>query len=298
MMSKLSRLSRKNLLFAVNPPPIKKPIFLIGTVRSGTSILAQILAEHPTIHYLGFELSKEWTTSADINIACPDTNHSICPPLGKSDASIERINSVRAEFAKLHYIGSSHRDSRFLNKNPHLWNKLPFVSSIFPDATLVVISRDIRSTVASTKLLWESIYQKYNRIHYLPPDPDSCWHSMLQKYSMNHDPSRTFPGGDISVIAEYWLRTYQIIDSVIHNFRYLAFCKHSEFVSDPVPVLNRICHLLDIEPFDFSSLSKIDRTRNSRWQELLTFSEKLTIDRFIEFNYNSITQLQCCDTSL
>jgi len=56
-----------------------------------------------------------------------------------------------------------------------------------------------------------------------------------------HPPSRlgvsgTFPpfsGGDVAVLAEYWLRTYERIEKDVAGISSVAYVKHREFVDSP-----------------------------------------------------------------
>ncbi len=295
---KISKESRKLQLLLDEPPPIRQPIFLVGTARGATTLIAQTLGEHPNVKYLRFELSREWCDFANIKIACPTTGHRQSPPLGKTDVTQERADSVRQGFAKLVFIQGGTKNTYFLNKSPHLWNKLPFVSEIFPDARLVVTSRDIRSTVASIKPLWQKLNQRYKCKHFLPHNSEFGW-----EWVPNHDlkeveRSRSFPGGDVRVIAEYWLRVYQTIEKKCLGFQSVTLCRHQDLLQQPKATLNKICSDLDLAPAPFSSISRLDSQRNSRWREILTPNEQKALDAFIEENYQNIKQLKYADTTI
>jgi len=130
--NRVSRDFRKLRLQLWEAPPLQRPIFIVGTVRSGTTLLADCLGEHPSVRHLGFELSPEWSDFANIEIACPDTQDPYCPSLTEIDVTDERRLGARRGFAELMARKGGEKHTRFLNKNPHLWNKLPFLRELFP----------------------------------------------------------------------------------------------------------------------------------------------------------------------
>ena len=295
---KIEKLAKHLQLIFIAPPALHKPIFLIGTVRSGTSLLAQLLGEHPDIRYLGFELSVEWCKFAGIQIACPDTGHRHCPPLHAADATQERIEWVREGFAKRLFTEGGSANHFLLNKNPHLWNKLPFLHAIFPDARLIVVGRDIRSTVASTKRLWETIEKRYGIKHVLPDHAEACWDCIRSSSGMDNHAARTFPNGEVSVLADYWLRVYQTIETTCAPFDSVIFCRHRDLVEAPDATLNTICSKLDLPLSTFPSLARLDATRNHRWREILTDREQDVLETYIDANTQSIQSLRYADTAL
>lgn len=148
--------------------PLRRPIFLVGTVRSGTTYLGRCLGDHPQVINAGFELSQEWYELAGLEIATPGLPCVHCPP-AVPEAVAGREEQVRAGFAQLHMDKGGWRGTRLFNKSPHLWNKLPLVRALFPDAVLLISSRDVWSTVASTKRLWEKVARDRGIKHYLSP---------------------------------------------------------------------------------------------------------------------------------
>ena len=130
----------------------RRPIFMVGTVRSGSTLLANCLGEHPLIRYVGFELSGEWSQHGQAALASGHIDDAHCPTLGAEHASQAKRDALRERFANR--LAEQGERPHFLNKNPHLSNKLGFVRALFPDASLIVTGRDLRSTVASTKRLF------------------------------------------------------------------------------------------------------------------------------------------------
>jgi hypothetical protein len=283
-------------------PPLVKPIFLVGTMRGGTTIIAKCLASHPNVCYptlSHFELSPEWVDLAKIEIAAPITKMHNCPPLYRNDVTDEIAHRVREGFAKLLLVEGGNQKTRFFNKSPHLWNKLPFVNAIFPDASLLIVSRDLQSTVASLKLFLSKQEKDSGTKHYLPPEPEQCWNcihsnSLSRENQVNSE--RVFPGGDISVLAEYWLRVYKTIEENADRFKTVLPIKHRDFTQDPQRTIAKMHESLNLEDRVYE-LPTILKSRNERWRNTLTTQEQKTIEKFIADNYDDIKSLKYADAT-
>lgn len=256
-------------------PPLRRPIFLVGTVRSGTTYFGRCMGQHPQVINAGFELSQEWHELAGLEIATPGLPCVHCPPAGP-EAVAGREEQVRAGFAQLHMDKGGWKGTRLFNKSPHLWNKLPLVRALFPDAVLLVSSRDVWSTVASTKLLWERVEKDWGIKHYLPEDPAACW--SLE----GPDPARLFPGGDAAVLAEYWLRVYETIERESGAFQTVFPVRHQALVEDPHGLLRQVERAAGLRPASYPLLNEIKSDRNTRWPQILTAEEQRSVKRFLE----------------
>jgi hypothetical protein len=246
--------------------------------------------------YAGRELTAEWCDFAGIEIARTHNRHPSCPPYGESDATEERRQNVREGFADL-VARSNPAAARFLDKNPHLWNKLPFLKKIFPDATIVITSRDIRSTVASMKLLWEKQNKESGKRYFFPGESRSCWGVLSSVPSAGEDAPRIFPGGSVAALAEYWLNVYETIEQTASRFASCVSIKHRDFIVDPQGSLAKV-HAggglrLSRRPLPES----IDPSRNTRWPDILTAREQIELEAFLAIHSPRIKQLRYADTT-
>ena len=276
-------------------PPIRRPLFLVGTVRSGTTLLAKCMGAHPQICYVGFEMNRAWCDLGDVKLAVSGNMQPHCPPLGHADAGPDRIRKIRAGFAEIFACEGGLPGARFLNKNPHLCNKLGFLQAAFPDASVIVASRDVRSSVASVKQLWRRAHATLGTRYYLPRDPEYCWTISPPASADGFDPDRTFPGGKASILAEYWLRTYEMIDRTSSGFQSVVPVSHTDVVADPHAALAGICAALDIPVVSMPLPDSMDRSRNDRWRRILTTDEQADLERFIERHEDRINRLRCAD---
>jgi hypothetical protein len=272
-------------------PPLHRPLFLVGTVRSGTTYFARCVEDHPQVINAGFELSKEWHELTGVEIATPGLPCLHCPPAGP-EAVAGRVDQVRDAFARLHLAKGGWSGTRLFNKSPHLWNKLPLVRALFPDAVLLVTSRDLRSTVASTKRLWEKMEKDWRVKHYLPEDPEACWSVS------GPDPARLFPGGDMAVLAEYWLRVYETIEREAGGFASVLPVRHQGFVDEPLATLRAVEEVAGLRPAEYPGLAEVQKDRNQRWRTILDEREAEALERFVEAHRERIGRLRLAETRL
>ncbi len=293
--NRLVRHARSRL--GISAPVLRRPIFLVGTVRSGTTYFARCLEDHPQVINAGFELSREWYDLAGVDIATPGLPCAHCPPAGP-EAVAGRLDEVREGFAQLHLTKGGSSGTRLFNKSPHLWNKLPLVKALFPDAVLLVTSRDLRSIVASTKRLWEKVDADWGVKHYLPEDPAACWSCVPPAPGDNLDPSRLFPGGRADWIAEYWLRVYETIEREAAAFADVVAVRHEAFVTDPVGMLRTVEEAAGLRPEEYPGLAELQKDRNQRWRTILDERELADTEAFIEAHRGRIERLRLTETLL
>lgn len=279
-------------------PALRRPIFLVGTVRSGTTFFAYCLEAHPQVINAGFELSREWWELTGTEIATPGLPCAHCPPAGPEEVA-GRIGEIRDGFARLHLAKGGWSGTRLFNKSPHLWNKLRQVRALFPDAVLLVASRDLRSTVASTKRLWEKMEMDWQVRHYLPEDPGACW-SCVPPMAPGEalDPSRLFPGGDAALLADYWLRVYETIEREAGAFAAVLPVRHQDFVTDPLGTLRAVEGVAGLRPAGYPGLAEVRTDRNRQWRSILDEREIEAVEAFIGTHRARIGRLRLAETTL
>ena len=165
---------------------IKKPIFIIGVPRSGTTMLLRIFCKHPDLAWFSHEdlkfliplkeqekLKKKFLKMKENNEAIPRNEGSLFvfgldqgrPLEGTSKVPIEAesfwgryIKSYQTEIPSdkkqelkkiLGEVLRSKDKFRFLNKAPTNTVRIFAIKEIFPDAKFINIARDPRSVIAS-----------------------------------------------------------------------------------------------------------------------------------------------------
>jgi len=126
--------------------PVKKPLFILGTGRSGTTILGIVLSMHRAVGFLN-EPKALWHAiypSEDVigSYSRGDARYR----LDAADATAEvKRNAHRLFGAYLTSVFSS----QLVDKYPELIFRVPFVREIFPDAKFIFLVRNGWDTCAS-----------------------------------------------------------------------------------------------------------------------------------------------------
>lgn len=154
---------------------IDRPIFIVGSGRSGTTILYHMLCGHPALSWFS-NFNERWPRASFLNTlaalyrlpalragrgkalpmpseayAAWDHAHPVVdspcdPPLTEAHATAEIIARVRAAVATTQRF---HGKTRFVNKNTRHTRRMRYLHRIFPDALFIHVLRDPRAATAS-----------------------------------------------------------------------------------------------------------------------------------------------------
>ncbi len=119
--------------------PIKKPIFILGTGRSGTTILGIVLSMHREVGYLN-EPKAVW------HLIHP--HEDVIGNYSQSDAKYrltaeDATNEMRQRAVQMFgaYLTTT-RSERLVDKYPELIFRVDFVRALFPDARFIFLVRN------------------------------------------------------------------------------------------------------------------------------------------------------------
>jgi hypothetical protein len=119
---------------------MESPIIILGSPRSGTTILGNLLAQHPELHYEE-EPRLTWRYGNDAK--------SDCLTIKDLDDGIKRL--IRNAFEKrVNEAGKK----RLLEKTPSNALRPEFVDAVFPESKIIHISRDPVECILSIQDLW------------------------------------------------------------------------------------------------------------------------------------------------
>lgn len=113
-----------------------RPIILLGSGRSGTTILANIVARHPDVAY--------WSEPRPVWMY----RHAYRP---HHDLSAEDLTPAIARYIDRAFARFLERSGRrrFAEKTPSNCLRIPFIHALFPDCRIINIIRDGREVVGS-----------------------------------------------------------------------------------------------------------------------------------------------------
>jgi len=124
--------------------PTRRPVFVVGLPRSGTTLVEQVLASHPGVFGAG-ELRLVW----EILDLLPQAAGSDAPPLdciAQLDQKAARALAQRHESELLAMSGSA---DRVVDKMPENTLYLGWIATLFPLAILIYCRRDLRDVACS-----------------------------------------------------------------------------------------------------------------------------------------------------
>ena len=281
---------------------LERPIFVVGSARSGTTFLGTQLGTLPNILHCPFELKDIWSGEGRVPMASPKTEDRTNPYMTGRDVWPGQQKALsRAFFKRMEAVDSeksARPQCRLLNKNPHLANKIGLVYSLFPDAHFIWIHRPVLDVVASLKAVFVDVHNRQKAFHVWPDRTVSKLPRGLHMWRLGdkkfHEESRKFPGGDVSLLAEYWLEANQTISEGFREIPRGQTCRvdHSSLLACPVETFRKLCRFLDQPEAYAASMGSAVSDRNGQWRRRLSDSEIKAVQGFIATHRPAIDEIR------
>jgi len=221
---------------------IERPIFIVSTPRSGSTLLFETLEQAPGLFTTRdeshgriekvpglFPGSRGW-----------DSNR-----LTADDATAERIELLSQSFVPDLVDREGARPSgpvRLLEKTPKNALRVPFFAAGWPDSTFVYLYRDVRETLASMIEAWLS--PKFKTYPRLPGWPGPPW-SLLLVPGWRDLAGLPIP----QIVAKQWAITTDVLIAdlqALDDSRAVAV-DYAELLATPQPVLERLTSAVGLD---------------------------------------------------
>lgn len=233
------------------------PLFLTGVYRSGTTLIAQVLNNHPqlrvtyeTLHFFRFYLGKYVSPEEHYRDIIEQAGQRLDQRFGikvPTDRISDRLqSSPRLDFKHIYQaimvetFCDGNEDLRWGEKSLMQWTNIPLFLQMFPAGQAIHIIRDPRDVLASYREMTNEAPHRYLDAVF------ACLHSLN------------------------WAAT---VGACLAKDRYLVL-KHEDFVCNPEKTTREICDFLGIsfDPvmFDFSRFS--DQS-GDRWRSNTAFGD-------------------------
>ncbi len=125
-------------------PDTRRPVFVVGLPRSGTTLVEQVLASHPKVHGAG-ELRLVWETFVRLPAVVGPSDLRGC--VRRLDAAgLRRLAQEHLDRLRLLDGG---RAERVVDKQPSNYLYLGLLAALFPNATFIHCRRDLRDVALS-----------------------------------------------------------------------------------------------------------------------------------------------------
>lgn len=266
-------------------------MIVVGTFRSASTLVAELLGSREDCHYLGFELSEQISDATGVPFGAPGSGDLRCPPLDVADATPAQARATRELLRDRCEQEGVEPGTRLVIKNPHLWHRLGWIRALLPGALLVATSRDLRPTVASLKVLFQRSLRREDHLHHLPLDPNSCW-DYVPSQAEGLARERTFPGGRVDVLAEFWLRVNCRLAEAAAGGMLEAVVRHERTLEDPDRAADRLQRELGLQPVSLDPPEPIEPARQEGWRDRLTDAEHAVLERFIERHRSQLESVE------
>lgn len=282
---------------------VDRPIFIVGTMRSGTGFLGLQVNRSSEIVGCPFELRKIWTQVGKVSMASSMLG-TCCPELDESFLPNVPISALKEAFAIEieKNIGTKPWSSklRFLNKNPHLCNKINLVDRLFPQAVFIWTIRDMESVVTSLKNLFEREEIKGKNVSHVWPEAEKnvnarCF-NVADSESLDSliSEERCFPGGDIVYLAEYWLESNLSMLNFYqkHGAGRVTLVHQQKVLQQPERVEKQLCDFIGLKSNELDGIAQaLKPSVVDKWDSELTDMEVNKLKRFREKHLDSITAI-------
>jgi hypothetical protein len=266
---------------------LKRPIFIIGAARSGTTLIGDILKRHTDIAYW-IEPKYIWryrnaTSSTDIR--------------KEEEATLEVQKYIHSKFSN--YVKQC-KKKRFMEKTPSNCFRIPFIHKIFPDGLFLHIIRNGRDVAFSAQKKWSS-----------PPDKTALWRRLVSLEIPLIDapyyakdvirdvlyrqflPKKSFIWGPRFPGIHATQKQYNTIETCAIQWRESVLAtleglreipakqqmtlKFEELLTTPEPLLRQVLNFFDLEAeqtvLDYAQ-NTIDSSATGRWKQEQTSEYK------------------------
>jgi hypothetical protein len=245
------------LLFSIEKRicPVKKidrPIFIVGTGRSGTTILGVTLSMHKDVGFLNEPKALWHAIYPYEDIIGSYSRGAARYRLLASDATrVVRENAFRLYGIYSAVIGSC----RIVDKYPELIFRLPFVLSIFPDAKFIFLARNGYATCKSIDSWSDRLGAVTgSECHDWWGVDRRKWNLLLDQIVTDHADLTS----DVSTIREWrdqkhmaaleWIVTMREVLAVLQDYPDAVMqVKYEDLCEDPRRVLRDICKFANLE---------------------------------------------------
>jgi uncharacterized protein (TIGR03032 family) len=219
--------------------PFDRPIFIVASPRSGTSLLFETLAQAPGVWTIGGESHG---LIEGIEGLHPEARGWESNRLTGADATPETAGRLAQRFlGQIHDRDGSRpapgaRGLRLLEKTPKNSLRVPFLARAFPDALFIYLYRDPRETISSMLDAWKS--GRFATYPGLPGWKGLPW-SLLLVPGWRELAGRSL--GEI--VTEQWITATETLLDDLEALPADRWCVagYDRLVADPQAEIERLC---------------------------------------------------------
>lgn len=248
---------------------IDRPVVVVSTPRSGSTLLYETLEQAPHLFTTGQE---SHFLIEDMRGLSPQERGWDSNRLEASDATPERTEALSREFHRQCRDRDGSRAEgaiRLLEKTPKNALRVPFFDAMWPDSTFVYLHRDVRETLASMMEAWAS--GGFRTYPQLPGWTGYPW-SLLLVPGWRKLIGRPIP----EIVARQWATTTEIMLGDLQALppERIRALTYEEFKAAPKAIVQSLAKSLDLDwDRDVGSTLPLSKTtvsppRPDKWRRL------------------------------
>jgi hypothetical protein len=255
---------------------IERPIFVVSTPRSGSTLLFETLEQAPALYTIGGE--SHWVIE-DVPGLSPAERGWESNRLATADATAAAVERLARAFHSQLLDRDGHPAKgpvRMLEKTPKNALRVPFFAAAWPDATFVYLYRDVRESMASMMEAWASgAFRTYPELPGWTGDP---WSLLLVPGW------RELIGEPLPVIvARQWAITTGILLDDLSSLprERVRVLTNADFLAAPQALTEALARSLDLE-WDHAlaaelplSKTTVSQPRPDKWRRLEAMIEQV-----------------------
>jgi hypothetical protein len=243
---------------AARDPWFDRPIFIVSSPRSGSSLLFETLSAAPDLFTIGGESHGLIEAIPELG---PASRGWASNRLVAGDVDPAAVALLRERFRAALRDRAGQKPpagpARMLEKTPKNALRIPFLAAAFPEARFLYLHRDPRPTLASMMEAWSS--GKFRTYPQLPGWTGPPWSLLLIPRW------RDLIGAPLNqIVAQQWATTTRILLDDLAGLapQRWAAVRYEDFIAAPQTEISRLCRALDL-PWDRPPASDLPLARNT-----------------------------------
>ena len=219
-----------------------RPVFIVSSPRSGSSLLFETLAQSPDFVSIGGESHAVIEGIEELH---PKAHGWDSNRLTGADATEAIAEELALRFASAAVDRNGHpaasKEFRFLEKTPKNSVRVPFLRAMFPDAFFIYLYRDERATMSSMMEAWRS--GRFVTYPDLPQWRGPQW-SLLLTPGWREWIAKSLP----EIVVRQWESATRTLLDDLEQLPREAWCvaSYDHLIADPQTEIERLCHFIDV----------------------------------------------------
>lgn len=228
--------------YAVTDPEFDRPIFIVSSPRSGSTLLFETLARAKDVYSVGGESHKVIEVIPELS---PQVNGLGSNRLGDASATAPVVKELRDRF-RTRLIDREGRPApagclRMLEKTPKNSLRVPFLTKVFPEAVFIYLYRDPREVMGSMIDAWQS--GRFRTYPDLPGWQGLPWSMLL---TPGWEELNGKPVGEI--VANQWETATRLLLDDLESMpkERVHIARYDALVADPKREIEYLCRAVEL----------------------------------------------------